>query len=181
MISRVQNIRKTPYCSEDSEHERQLKSLWHLLKPGEVLEKRFSKQWKKLGFQGTDPKSDFRGMGILGLQNLLFFAKHYNAKARQILTESEQEYSFAIVGINLTALVCQLLQENYLKNHFYNTVPGEAQIEDFHRVYVIIFCDFHKQWMNDKPGIMNFNLYKDRYCKKLASKLKRTDANLLLC
>ena len=32
---------------------------------------RVSKQWQDIGFQGDDPKTDFRGMGMLGLLNLL--------------------------------------------------------------------------------------------------------------
>jgi len=39
--------------------------------PGRKLESRVSSNWKDLGFQGEDPKTDFRGMGLLGLENLL--------------------------------------------------------------------------------------------------------------
>ena len=33
--------------------------------PGTPLEKRITKQWGDLGFQGKDPQTDFRGMGML--------------------------------------------------------------------------------------------------------------------
>ena len=32
---------------------------------------RVTKQWQDIGFQGEDPKTDFRGMGMLGLHNLM--------------------------------------------------------------------------------------------------------------
>lgn len=45
--------------------------LWEILMPDEKLESRKSKQWSIIGFQGEDPMTDFRGMGILGLNQLL--------------------------------------------------------------------------------------------------------------
>ena len=40
--------------------------------PSEKLTARVSEQWKELGFQGTDPATDFRGMGIFGLMCLQY-------------------------------------------------------------------------------------------------------------
>lgn len=46
--------------------------LWKELRPDSPLSGRISKQWCEIGFQGNDPKTDFRGMGLLGLHNLLW-------------------------------------------------------------------------------------------------------------
>lgn len=46
--------------------------LWDLLMPTVKLESRITKQWGDIGFQGDDPKTDFRGMGLLGLINLVW-------------------------------------------------------------------------------------------------------------
>lgn len=46
--------------------------LWKELRPDTPLTARISKQWCEIGFQGNDPKTDFRGMGLLGLLNLLW-------------------------------------------------------------------------------------------------------------
>ena len=45
--------------------------LWNKLNPDIALRSRISKQWTDIGFQGDDPQTDFRGMGLLGLQNLV--------------------------------------------------------------------------------------------------------------
>ncbi|NXY88545.1 ELMD2 protein, partial [Alcedo cyanopectus] len=84
----VENLRKVPYDSNNKEHEEQLIELWNLLMPHENLKARISKQWCDIGFQGDDPKTDFRGMGLLGLVNLVYFSKHYTHEARQILSHS---------------------------------------------------------------------------------------------
>ena len=36
------------------------------------LTERISKQWQDIGFQGNNPATDFRGMGLLGLKSLLY-------------------------------------------------------------------------------------------------------------
>lgn len=40
--------------------------------PGQQLTDRISKQWQEIGFQGNNPATDFRGMGMLGLRCLLY-------------------------------------------------------------------------------------------------------------
>lgn len=42
-----------------------LTQLWNLMMPDTPLEERITKQWGDLGFQGRDPMTDFRGMGML--------------------------------------------------------------------------------------------------------------------
>ncbi|KAI4797796.1 hypothetical protein KUCAC02_024843 [Chaenocephalus aceratus] len=64
--------------------------LWKELRPDSPLTGRISKQWCEIGFQGSDPKTDFRGMGLLGLSNLLYFAEHDKTTALQMLHDSLQ-------------------------------------------------------------------------------------------
>ncbi|KAJ4460872.1 hypothetical protein PAPYR_2706 [Paratrimastix pyriformis] len=60
--------------------------------------------------QGQDPATDFRGMGILGLRNLVYLARHYPRLARTLTQQSAQrEYPFAVAGINISRLLAQLL------------------------------------------------------------------------
>ena len=46
--------------------------LWRNLMVDCELTSRISKQWQDIGFQGNNPATDFRGMGLLGLQSLLY-------------------------------------------------------------------------------------------------------------
>lgn len=46
-------------------------------------------RWKELGFQGADPSTDFRGMGLLGLDQLVAFATHAPKSAHNILQQSQ--------------------------------------------------------------------------------------------
>ena len=67
----VEHLRSTAYNSENLVHEQKLLQLWSLLQPAIPLTTRKTKLWQNIGFQGEDPKTDFRGMGLLGLENLL--------------------------------------------------------------------------------------------------------------
>ena len=86
--SEVLLFKCTPYDADNAEHEEKLIQLWSHLMPDQPLESRISKQWTEIGFQGNDPKTDFRGMGMLGLENLLYLSNKYSAIARHILSHS---------------------------------------------------------------------------------------------
>ena len=71
LVKEVEALRSESFDSENLRHEKSLIELWNLLQPGVPLMSRKSKEWQNIGFQGDDPKTDFRGMGLLGLENLL--------------------------------------------------------------------------------------------------------------
>ncbi|XP_072477206.1 ELMO domain-containing protein 2 [Notamacropus eugenii] len=167
----VENVRKSPYDSNNQHHEELLMKLWSLLMPNEKLKARITKQWADIGFQGDDPKTDFRGMGLLGLVNLVYFSENYTSEAQRILSHSNHPalgYSYAIVGINLTEMAYSLLKSNALKFHFYNSVPGSPAMEHFHQFYCYLFCEFDKFWFEEEPeSIMYFNQYREKFHEKI--------------
>jgi ELMO domain-containing protein len=90
-----------------------LKKLWALTFPSRPCEVP-SEQWKDMGWQGTDPATDFRSGGLLALQNLLYLAEErpqlYHAllhktqgdRAQDLPLESGGrggEYPFAAAGV----------------------------------------------------------------------------------
>ncbi|OXB62930.1 hypothetical protein ASZ78_006865 [Callipepla squamata] len=157
----VESLRKVTYDSENEEHEEQLIELWNLLMPHENLKGRITKQWCDIGFQGDDPKTDFRGMGLLGLVNLV--------------------YSYAIVGINLTEMAYSLLRNGALKPHLYNVVPGLPHMEHFHQFYCYLVYEFDKFWFEEEPeSIMQFNQYREKFHDKIKGLLLDYDATLTL-
>jgi len=182
LIAQIETVRKTPYSSENDEHEKMLMQLWKALRPETSLDSRVSKQWTEIGFQGDDPATDFRGMGILGLQNLIYFVTEFSDRAKQMLAHSNHPkygYSFAIVGINITFLTYQLLIGGHLKTHFYNAVNGRPQLEHFHQVYCCLLSEFDKFWISEKPrDIMEFNRIKEKFQKKMTHRLKDRKAVL---
>jgi len=171
----VERLRSESFDDANLSHETQLLELWTLLQPDRPLLKRVTKQWQDIGFQGEDPKTDFRGMGILGLQNLIYFAKQFGTAAKHILSHSHHPkfgYSFAIVGINLTHMAYKLLQDSALKSHLYNVTEGRPNIDNFHHFYSYLFIEFDKFWLECQPkDIMEFNRIRDLFENIVRTKL----------
>lgn len=167
LCSECEQLRKTAYDCENHEHEQTLLKLWDLLIPNEPLVSRVSKQWQVIGFQGDDPKTDFRGMGILGLQNLLFFAREYRTAATHVLMHSSHPkygYAFAIVGINLTSMALRLLRDGAAKTHIYNTAKTLPTIRAFHQFYCYLFYEFNGFWIESKPiNMMEFSSIQEKF------------------
>lgn len=162
----VEQLRSTQYDAENPEHEQKLLTLWKLLVGDEEhLENRISNQWQDIGFQGDDPKTDFRGMGILGLDNLVFFAREYNGAARHLLSHSRHPthgYFMAIVGINLTSMAYHLLKSGVARTHFYN--QHRLSIDTFHHFYCYLFFEFDRYWVECKPkSIMDFSWIQKKF------------------
>lgn len=167
LVSDVENLRKTNFDSSNEEHETKLQRLWKNLMPHEKLEGRITKQWQDIGFQGDDPKTDFRGMGMLGLENLLFFSNEYKGAATHVLSHSNHPqygYAFAIVGINLTSMAWQLLKDGDAKTYVYNTSKSLPSLRLFHQFYSYLFYEFDRYWIECKPkNIMEFSNIKERF------------------
>eukprot|EP00850_Spirogloea_muscicola_P024898 SM001721S03263 [mRNA] locus=s1721:373:1942:- [translate_table: standard] len=104
---------RVPFDKNNEEHQEALRALWRAAYPEEKLEGMVSEQWKKMGWQGTDPSTDFRGGGFISLENLLHFAYKYPRVFRRLLRKeqgrrAEWEYPFAVAGLNITFMLVQL-------------------------------------------------------------------------
>ncbi|KAM9782345.1 ELMO domain-containing protein 1 isoform X1 [Syngnathus typhle] len=207
LVAEVEKLRREPYDCENDQHEEMLMKLWKELRPDTPLTGRISKQWCEIGFQGSDPKTDFRGMGLLGLHNLLYFAEHDKTAALQMLHDSllpkhknaqgssseanmlEFEpknvdkaigYSFAIVGINITDLAYSLLVSGALKTHLYNVAPEMATLLHLQQTFCYLMQEFHRFWIEEDPSdIMEFNRVRAKFHRRVLRQLR--DPDMALC
>lgn len=179
LITLVEDLRLEPYDSENSIHEKKLKNLWHNLMPDVELDGRITKQWQEIGFQGDRPETDFRSMGLLALENLLYFSREFSGTAKHLLSHSQHPkygYTMAVVGINITHMAWRLLLSGQAKSHFYNLsrTHGYLNIEHFHQFYCYLFYEFDLFWMNAKPdNLMEFNIVQEKFEKAIVKVSKR--------
>uniref|UniRef100_A0A8C7WZD0 ELMO/CED-12 domain containing 1 n=1 Tax=Oryzias sinensis TaxID=183150 RepID=A0A8C7WZD0_9TELE len=186
LVAEVEKLRREPYDCDNAEHEEMLMKLWKELRPDTPLTSRISKQWCEIGFQGSDPKTDFRGMGLLGLHNLLYFAEHDKSAALQMLQDSlhgkkwrERGYSFAIVGINITDLAYSLLVSGALKTHLYNVAPEMPNLQHFQQTFCYLMQEFQRFWIEEDPSdIMEFNRVRSKFHRRILRQLKNPDMAL---
>jgi len=120
---------------ENPGHERMLFEIFKALRPDLEKPKRKDKKlWGKLGFQGKDPVTDFRGMGILGVEFLHYLGRKKVDLANFLFRRKRSEdayYPLACSCINLLSLCLELLN---FKNAY--------DIEEFHNQQPLfrVFC-----------------------------------------
>jgi hypothetical protein len=105
--------------AEDPVNIALLQRLWAGAFGPDVPFQRFSRNWRKLGFQhDTDPASDFRGGGRLSLECLVYLVERHPSVARGMLAKRRNRtlqrgafanYPWACAGITVTKKLCELL------------------------------------------------------------------------
>merc|ERR1712232_450371 len=138
-------------------------------------------RWTVLGFQRNDPSSDLRASGLLGLQNLVYFAETYTGlfleMARsQLLVETDMYYPFATAGINISYLMVTLL--NITKDEGWcpqmSTHPMFFyKFRAWEELYTIIFRFFDQKWKQMQVGYMGFQQVIDTTKENVHDLLKK--------
>eukprot|EP01102_Stenamoeba_stenopodia_P002543 TRINITY_DN12382_c0_g1_i1.p1 TRINITY_DN12382_c0_g1~~TRINITY_DN12382_c0_g1_i1.p1 ORF type:complete len:347 (-),score=71.47 TRINITY_DN12382_c0_g1_i1:56-1096(-) len=100
----------------DEEHQKVLHRLWKMsFSDDREGYAPTSDKWKMLGFQTNNPSTDFRGAGIFGLSNLIYFGEKYPRRFNKAVGDRNNkdfdlsQYPFAISGLNVTMLLFELL------------------------------------------------------------------------
>ncbi|XP_075254152.1 ELMO domain-containing protein 2-like [Convolutriloba macropyga] len=161
LIRTAEDLRVTKFDENNGSHVLMLEQLWSCLKLDDADFKRKGEHWKTLGFQGDDPVTDLRGMGMLGLSNLVYFATNHPESAKQLLIRSHNPTigcSVAITGIDLTNLCYQFLLFGTLKYVFYYQ-EGDitCDLATYQETFAKVFQCFDSFWIESKPeSIMDY-------------------------
>jgi len=192
LLKDIFKCKSTKFDSSLPEHEALLKRLWVTVKPDLELTGLISNQWKILGFQGNNPSTDFRGMGLLGLLNLIYFAENYTEKVKELI-HSDREYPWATTGINLTHMILSVL--NLTKELVNQPVGHESwqtpllhlfyyanHDDTFDELYSQAFLLFDRLWVHMKAKYMDFSSVIRRLQQIMEETLQRKplDVNQLI-
>jgi hypothetical protein len=174
-----------PFSPESQEHERTLQGLWDHLMPGSQLEARHTKQWQDIGFQGKDPATDFRGMGVLGLYCLHYFATNHQSVARSVLSHShhpQHHYPYAVVGIHVIEMIHGWLRDSRLHSYLYTTCTDwPPATEELMEMYCYLFYQFDQFWEQKKPeNVMAFVPIKEEFKKLYEEQLAQTPPTIIM-
>lgn len=166
---RCKNLRErleVPFDGSRVEHQDALKQLWRLAYPDRELPSLKSELWKEMGWQGSDPSTDFRGGGFISLENLIFFAQRYPESFHRLLhkqdgTRAEWEYPFAVAGINISFMLAQMLdlqsgKPTSLAGIRFLELLGEDEMA-FDDLYCVAFQMMDAQWLAKRASYMEFN------------------------
>ena len=128
----------------------------------------------KIGFQGKNPLTDFRGSGLLGLIHLWKFSLSDNRanEVFKIASGKETWYFYAATGINFTGKVIQFIEESNCDQFFYENYNKINLLQFTHLLYAEFFSGFNQFWVNGKfNNIMMVNSLIEEFMDKKAQKI----------
>jgi len=183
----IQENISIPYVHE--EHFSDLMQLWRLSFPNtETIPLRQDPQWKRLGFQGTDPATDFRSAGVLSVRAMIHFAEVYPSKYKDVMMrthglDAEQSYPFACACINIVFMLTDLMKLRRADENPSNDPDAtvmrtglarmlERNDKAFHDLFVICMIALDNEWVRVKGTYMTFPFILKATKEKIASMLK---------
>ena len=99
------------YNEDNEQHEDELRKLWNIaFNHKETPSNLKSKDWKTIGFQSENPRTDFRGGGIISLHWLIYFFTNYRNNKNEILDKNEDYFFLSISAINLCFALLKMLK-----------------------------------------------------------------------
>lgn len=155
-----------PFECSSVKHQDALKELWRLAYPNRQLPPLKSDLWKEMGWQNSDPSTDFRAGGFMSLENLIYFARNYPDSFHRLLHKTdgkraEWEYPFAVAGVNISYMLAQMLD---LQSGNTSTKAGVCFVqllEDdemaFDNLFCVAFRMLDAQWLARRASYMEFN------------------------
>ncbi|XP_038713187.1 ELMO domain-containing protein A-like isoform X3 [Tripterygium wilfordii] len=132
-----------PFDETSTDHQEALRALWNAAFPNVFLKGLISEQWKEMGWQGSNPSTDFR---------LLF---------KEDGMRATWEYPFAAAGINVTFMLIQMLDLSSAKPRCLPGINFVKLLEEdeaaFDVLYCIAFEMMDAQWLAMRASYMEFN------------------------
>eukprot|EP00730_Choanoeca_flexa_P015703 TRINITY_DN7271_c0_g2_i2.p1 TRINITY_DN7271_c0_g2~~TRINITY_DN7271_c0_g2_i2.p1 ORF type:complete len:259 (+),score=30.77 TRINITY_DN7271_c0_g2_i2:33-779(+) len=136
----------TKFDDSNADHIAMLEQLWREMMPSEPYPGRSNRIWGEVGFQGSDPVTDLRGMGMLGLESLVYIATHHKDLVQRIHRQPNDTYFyfFAIGGINIASSVLHLLRDApVLANLLYQEASSQQRVRNvYYELVAETWLDF---------------------------------------
>jgi len=110
------------FINEVPLHLSMLRTLYRQLTGSTLDCPRYGSHWEDIGFQGSDPSTDLRGVGLLGLVHALYlvvtpemfpFAQDVYHLSRQ----ESQEFPLMVLSLNITRITLHALRDGLLNRY----------------------------------------------------------------
>ena len=80
---------------------------------------RYGSHWEEIGFQGSDPSTDLRGVGILGLVQALYLVMTpeilpFTQDLYRLSRLDGQEFPLLVLSLNMTRITVQVVRDGIL-------------------------------------------------------------------
>eukprot|EP01029_Cantina_marsupialis_P007253 TRINITY_DN17_c0_g1_i2.p1 TRINITY_DN17_c0_g1~~TRINITY_DN17_c0_g1_i2.p1 ORF type:complete len:803 (+),score=309.87 TRINITY_DN17_c0_g1_i2:169-2577(+) len=110
-------LAKRSLVDANETHMRIFQTMHKKLTGGEHDVPRFSSAWQSIGFQGSNPATDLRAVGMFGPLQVLSFIESYHTlaiKLHQLSQDDVQNFPFVVSLFNISLLTLQMLRDGTL-------------------------------------------------------------------
>ena len=133
-------------------HTRTLQTIYRRL-TGETTCQRFGAHWEDIGFQGSDPVEDLRGVGMLGLVQLVWLLENPVTFpiAQEVFRSLKDSVPFCVLSLNSTSMALTALREGSLSRECNQKEQVFAVVNN---LYAAVLVSFSHSWRKKKRGMM---------------------------
>ena len=154
------NLTKHPCLMSDRIHLRILYTIYRrLTNSREIFYQTFGPHWEQIGFQSSNPETDFRSTGLFSIFYLLYFVDSmYLPLARQIYEfshDEHQQFPFACVGINLANVLIKHLRQHSSREKLRKLTGETLAINLGGKLFIALYLNFYLIWKEHAYTIVN--------------------------
>lgn len=165
---------KVSFDDKNATHFRMLSTIYRKLTDSKRCA-RYGDHWESIGFQGRDPATDLRGVGMLGVLQIVAFISLNFDFIRFVYGYSRQEnYRFPLAAglLNMTHVMMETLREGRLNNVI---LHQKSVINAVNTFYFALFFKFFMVYRANKCTESDFGELK----KTIAEMAKKNPGKLI--
>ncbi|XP_049267857.1 ELMO domain-containing protein 3 isoform X2 [Rhipicephalus sanguineus] len=147
--------RRGPFDNDNTLHLEILQTIYRKLTNTVYDCPRYGSHWERIGFQGNDPATDLRGVGVLGILHLLFLTTGFGNielvnDIYSLSRDRDQNFPFALMSLNITKMSIEALREEVLNRCCNERNDVTHVVNEF---YAGTFLLLYLSWKNKKLTI----------------------------
>jgi len=121
----VKLVQATAFIGFNNEvpiHLSMLRTLYRQLTGSTLDCPRYGAHWEDIGFQGSDPATDLRGVGLLGLVHALYLVVTpemfpFAQDVYQLSRQETQEFPLMVLSLNISRITLHVLRDGLLNRY----------------------------------------------------------------
>lgn len=169
----IEDVAKIPFDSSNTNHMNGINEVLQLASKAGYSGDREA-LLNITGFS-VDPARDFRGLGLLGLQNILYLVRNHPRRGQEMLELSQRKelcFPFVPASLHASLWALQMLRSGDIDAFlFENELPA---VETHGCVYSYAFLEFLRFWRMWRPtDLREFNEAVEAFRPKLQEDLKK--------
>jgi hypothetical protein len=146
------NLTKYPCDMSDRIHIRILYTIYRrLTNSKEIFYNILGLHWEDIGFQTSNPETDFRSTGLFSIFFLLYFVDSmYLPLAKQIYQfshDEKQEFPFCCIGINLANILIKYLRRT--RTNIRKLINENTAIDLIGKLFIALYLNFYLKWKDN--------------------------------